>query len=136
MVKRFLPYLLLVAVAAFVSAAIFASDAPKISPDDAAVLVANGQAVLIDVREAAEWASTGVAAPALLLAKSDFDGAQTEWKPFLENIDQSKTVILYCRSGNRSGKIADVLAKQGFKVANAGGMNEWQKAGLPVRRVN
>lgn len=135
MVKRSLPFLLLVAAAALVSTTVFGSDARKISPEDAAALVANGQAVLIDVREAAEWTSTGVATPALLLAKSDFDGAQTEWKHFLADIDKSKTLILYCRSGRRSGILATALAARGYKALNGGGLKEWQEAGLPVRKV-
>ena len=112
----------------------FAADVAKITPVDAAKLVADGQAVLVDVREPSEWAETGVAAPAVLLAKSDFDGAQKDWKPFLEK-NAGKEIILYCRSGNRSGKVAAVLAEKGVKVANAGGMKDWADAGLPVRQV-
>ncbi len=121
---------LLVATASLV----FAADVQKISPADAAKLVADGKAVLVDVREAKEWAETGVAAPAVLLAKSDFDGAQTEWKPFLEK-NAGKEIILYCRTGHRAGIIATALAEKGMKVANAGGMKEWAGAGLPVRKI-
>jgi rhodanese-related sulfurtransferase len=112
----------------------FATDAPKIAPAEAAKLVADGKAVLVDVREASEWAETGVAAPAVLLAKSDFDGAQKEWKPFLEK-NAGKEIILYCRSGKRAGVIGAALAEKGVKVANAGGMKDWADAGLPVRRL-
>lgn len=121
--------------ALFATAAIaLAADVQKISPADAAKLVADGKAVLVDVREPSEWAETGVAAPALLLAKSDFDGAQKDWKPFLEK-NAGKEIILYCRSGNRSGKVAAALAEKGVKVANAGGFKDWAEAGLPVRKV-
>ena len=41
----------------------------KITPADAAKLVAAGKAVLVDVREPAEWAETGVATPAVLLVR-------------------------------------------------------------------
>jgi rhodanese-related sulfurtransferase len=120
---------------AFVATTIiaFAAEAPKILPTEAAKRVADGTAVLVDVREAAEWTETGVAAPAVLLAKSDFDGAQKEWKPFLEK-NAGKEIILYCRSGKRAGVIAAALAEKGLKVANAGGMKDWSDAGLPVRK--
>jgi rhodanese-related sulfurtransferase len=120
---------------AFVATTIIAiaAEAPKISPTEAAKRVADGKAVLVDVREAAEWTETGVAAPAVLLAKSDFDGAQKEWKPFLEK-NADKEIILYCRSGKRAGVIAAALAEKGLKVANAGGMKDWSDAGLPVRK--
>jgi rhodanese-related sulfurtransferase len=58
----------------------FAADAPKIAAKDAAKLVAEGKAVLVDCREPAEWKDGGVAAPAALLPKSDFDGEQKQWK--------------------------------------------------------
>jgi rhodanese-related sulfurtransferase len=111
-----------------------AAEVQKIAPADAAKLVADGKAVLVDVREPAEWAATGVAVPAVLLAKSDFDGAQKEWKPFLEK-NAGKEIILYCRTGNRSGKVATALAEKGLKVANAGGLKDWTDAGLPVRKI-
>ena len=100
----------------------------------AAKLVAEGKAVLVDCREPKEWAETGVAQPAVLLAKSDFDGAQTEWKAFLAK-NEGKEVILYCRSGNRAGIIAKALAEKGVNVANAGGLKDWTEAGLPTRKV-
>lgn len=110
-----------------------AADVTKIEPAAAAKLVTEGKAVLVDVREPAEWAETGVAAPALLLAKSDFDGPQTMWKPFLEK-NAGKEIILYCRSGNRSGIVAKALAEKGYKVSNAGAFKTWAEAGLPVRK--
>lgn len=119
---------------ALVCTTAFAADVAKLTPADAARLVAGGQAVLVDVREPAEWAETGVAAPAVLLPKSDFDGGQAQWKDFLAKTGD-KQLILYCRSGHRAGVIAAALAEKGRKVANAGGFKDWQAAGLPVRRV-
>lgn len=109
-----------------------AAEVAKISPADAARLVADGKALLVDVREPAEWAETGVAAPAVLLPKSDFDGAQKQWKGFLEKAGD-KQLILYCRSGRRSGAVAEALAEKGLNVVNAGGFKDWVAAGLPTR---
>ncbi len=122
-----------VGAAALSAGPAFAQDAAKEAPA-LAKLVADGKAVLVDVREPAEWAATGVAAPAVLLAKSDFDGAQKEWKPFLEK-NAGKEIILYCRSGHRAGVIGAALADKGVKVANAGGLKDWTDAGLPVRKI-
>lgn len=126
--------LLTLLTALFTTALMSAAEAPKITPAEAAKRVAEGKAVLVDVREASEWAETGVAAPAVLLAKSDFDGAQKDWKPFLEK-NAGKEIIVYCRSGSRSGKVAAALAEKGVKTANAGGFGEWEKAGLPTKKV-
>jgi len=116
------------------TAFMFAADAPKVSPADAAKRVAAGTAVLVDCREPSEWADTGVATPATLLAKSDFDGAQTDWKPFLEK-NAGKEIIVYCRSGSRAGAVAAALAEKGVKTSNAGGFKDWSAANLPTRQV-
>ena len=105
-----------------------------IKPAEAAALVAAQQAVLVDVREPAEWAESGVAAPAVLLPKSDFDADQKLWKEFLARTGD-RQILLYCRSGKRAGVIAAALAEKGHKVANAGGFKDWADAGLPVRPV-
>ena len=118
----------------FITTAAFAAEVQKIAPAEAAKLVAAGKAVLVDVREPREWAETGVARPAVLLAKSDFDGEQKEWKDFLAKVGD-KQVILYCRSGGRAGTVAAALAEKGVKTANAGGLKDWTGAGLPVRKV-
>jgi len=112
-----------------------AADAPKISSKDAARLVAEGKAVLVDCREPAEWKETGVAAPAVLLPKSDFDGDQKQWKEFLAK-NAGKQVLVYCRSGSRSGAVAAALAAKGVSAANAGNLKGWTDAGLPTRAAD
>jgi rhodanese-related sulfurtransferase len=110
------------------------AEVPAVSPADAAKLVAEGKAVIIDVREPSEWAESGVAAPAVLLPKSEFDAGQIgDWKGFLAKVGD-KQIITYCRSGRRSAAVAEALAKEGHKVGNAGGFKSWQDAGLPVRK--
>jgi molybdopterin/thiamine biosynthesis adenylyltransferase/rhodanese-related sulfurtransferase len=48
--------------------------------------------------------------------------------------DRSQRVVLYCRSGNRSGKAAREMSELGYEnVANVdGGILAWQEQGLPV----
>ncbi len=124
----------LVSLLSFIAPAAFGAEVPKISPIDAAQLVANGSAVLVDVREPAEWGETGVVTGAALLPKSDFDGDRKLWRDFLAQTGD-KQLILYCRSGKRAGTVAAELARQGRQVANAGGFKDWQDAGQPVRKI-
>tara|TARA_B100000767_G_C19471520_1_gene412324 strand:+ start:55 stop:420 length:366 start_codon:yes stop_codon:yes gene_type:complete len=47
-------------------------------------------------------------------------------KKAIKQIDKSKPVYLYCRSGNRSGKSAKLLNEKGFDVYNViGGYTQW-----------
>ena len=119
---------------AFLTAS-FAADATKMTPADAAKLVAEGKAVLVDCREPAEWADSGVAKPAALLPKSDFDGEQKKWKEFLA-ANRGKQVLVYCRSGGRAGAVAAALNKQGVTASSVGGLKDWTAAGLPTRKAD
>ena len=112
-----------------------AAEVAQLTPQAAAKLVAEGKAVLVDVREPTEWAETGVAAPAVLLPKSEFDaGLIGAWKDFLAKTG-NKQIILYCRSGKRAGALGAALAEKGFTVANAGGFQDWADAKLPTRKI-
>ncbi|HMD59913.1 MAG TPA: rhodanese-like domain-containing protein [Opitutaceae bacterium] len=102
-----------------------------VSPAEAARLVSDGKAALVDVREHAEWTG-GVAAPAHLLALSDLNGARAQWQSFLAS-HKERELILYCAAGSRSGSAAHTLAAEGFRTANLGGFSRWRDAGLPVR---
>ena len=117
----------------FARSAFAQSDIPRLSPAEAAAKVKAGEAVLIDVREPAEWES-GVAAPAYLLPLSDLRGSRSKWQHVLDSAKaDGKPLLLYCRSGNRSGQAAAALAKEGFTVANVGGFGDWTAAHLPTR---
>ena len=106
-----------------------ASAEGAVKPDQAAVLIKDKKDLqLIDVRTASEYAE-GHLANAKLIPLQDL--AQR-----LAEIDKSKPVLLYCRSGHRSGNALKVLQEKGYKNAShvEGGIIAWQAAGLPVAR--
>ncbi len=51
--------------------------------------------------------------------------------------DKSAKIVLYCRSGRMSDIAARELVRQGYtRVFNLeGGMIQWEKAGLPLKRL-
>ncbi|MGP4086530.1 MBL fold metallo-hydrolase [Streptomyces sp. KR55] len=86
-------------------------------------------AVLLDVREPAEWAAGH--APGAVPAPLSGLAAGGE----LPQSAQGRPVVAICRSGRRSREAADLLAARGVRVADvAGGMRAWAEAGLPVVR--
>lgn len=85
-------------------------------------------AILLDVRTPSETAG-GIIANAL---EGDISSAAFEKQ--ISNLDKSKPVFVYCRSGARSGRAMSIMKQQGFQeVYNlAGGIGAWQQAGFPV----
>lgn len=88
------------------------------------------EAVLIDVRERDEW-TAGHVAGATHIPLADLPTRLAE-------VPRDQPVLLFCRSGNRSGKATTFLRQQGYaQAANVeGGIIAWQGAGLPVTRGN
>ena len=82
--------------------------------------------VLIDVREQSEYDEVHI--PGITLIPLG------EVPQRLDEIPTDKTVIMTCRSGNRSGQATDFLRENGFdNVHNmSGGIGAWQAAGLEV----
>ena len=100
-----------------------------ISPADAASLIKEKKDLqLIDVRTPSEYAD-GHLAKAKLIPLQELEAR-------LGEIDKSKPVLLYCRSGHRSGNALKILVGKGYGQAKhlEGGINAWQAAGLPVTK--
>ncbi|MDX2147252.1 MAG: rhodanese-like domain-containing protein [Planctomycetota bacterium] len=102
----------------------------EIAPEEAARLLKQGQAVLVDVREADEHARESVDG-ARLMPLSRFSATQVA-----AQLPAGKSVIFHCRGGKRSMDAASQFlpAARGANVMSvAGGIEAWKKQGLPVR---
>jgi len=98
-----------------------------LTPVEAAALLQGSDVpLLIDVREESEWNEVHIPG-ALLIPLSQFVARQ-------EEIPAGRALIMQCRSGGRSGQAALALRTAGrTNVANlAGGITDWEAAGLPV----
>ncbi len=91
-------------------------------------IMGRNDVVLLDVREPEEYAAGHI--PGVQLIPMGTIPAR------LSDIPTDKTVIVTCRSGNRSGQITNFLRRNGFtRVHNMqGGILAWQRAGYPVER--
>ena len=103
---------------------------PSVSPAEATQLINRQDALVIDVREPAEFAAGHLlGAKNLPLARLAAPGADVAKR-------KDRPVIVYCDGSERASKAASALKKQGFaRVLNlAGGIKAWQDAGLPVEK--
>jgi len=97
---------------------------PAVVPTDAAERV-DGGAVLLDVREPDEW-TAGHAPSARWIPMGDLVARQAE-------LPTDRDIVVVCRVGSRSARVAAALRRAGYDAANlAGGMQAWAEAGLPV----
>ena len=83
---------------------------------------------LIDVRTQGEYAAGHLAQARLIPLQ--------ELETRLGEIDKSKPILLYCRTGHRSGQALKLLVGKGFPDVRhiEGGIVAWQAAGLPVSK--
>ncbi|MDH3251580.1 MAG: rhodanese-like domain-containing protein [Ignavibacteria bacterium] len=88
--------------------------------------------VLLDVRTSGEFYSeTGHLRGAILIPVQQLEQRMGELESY-----RGKTIIAYCRSGNRSGRATDMLLGKGFKAVNmTGGMLRWAAEGRPVEKT-
>ena len=125
-----LVYLLIAGLAVFFVIRLLFLARPGIDLTTAKAALKSGAAVLVDIREPAEW-TTGVARQAALLPYSDLRGARAQWRAFLAQ-QPGKQLLLYCHSGSRSGLAAAQLRAEGFDCVNTGSLRDWDRAGWPI----
>jgi rhodanese-related sulfurtransferase len=84
--------------------------------------------VILDVRTPQEFASGYIAGAVNL----DFKSA--DFPARLDELDKSKTYLVYCRTGGRSAKAMAMMKEKGFqRVYNLrGGITRWKADHLPV----
>jgi rhodanese-related sulfurtransferase len=82
-------------------------------------------AVVLDVREPAEWAEGHIPGATLI--------PLGELARRVSELPNDETIVVICRSGNRSAQGRDLLLAAGYEATSVdGGMTAWRAAGLPV----
>lgn len=102
----------------------------RVEPQEAVLKMNHEDAIVLDVREAAEYAQ-GHIPRARHIPLGELARRIGELEKF-----KDKPIIVACRSGHRSAGACGILAKHGFgNVYNlAGGMIAWEAANLPVEK--
>lgn len=103
---------------------------PQLGPHAATQLMNSEDALVLDVREDAEY-KQGHLANAVHIPLGQLNQRVKELDKY-----RGRNVVAYCRTGNRSNTAASLLRRQGFDtVFNlAGGIVAWQNANLPVTK--
>lgn len=109
----------------------------NVGNDEFRQLMSRGLAV-VDVRTAGEWRQTGVVPGSQLITLFDEQG-QSDPAAWLAAVDKvvapGQPVVFICRSGNRSGKAAQLLQQrypQRLIYNVREGITSWARAGQPV----
>ena len=110
---------------------------PRISPKDAAALIAGGNVLVVDVRDGTELQATGKVQGAVHASRGMLEFRADPESPYHDKaFDRTKTVIVYCASGGRSALADKTLQDMGYKdVRNLGGFKDWVESGGLVEKI-
>ena len=99
-----------------------------VDTNGAVSLMDDDELLIIDVREEKERKAG--------FLSNDLNIPMGQVKAKMDSLDKSKNYLVYCKSGTRSDRIADILSKNDFQKVSSlkGGFNAWLKADLPIQR--
>jgi rhodanese-related sulfurtransferase len=109
---------------------------PKITPAEVQDIVAKGNALVVDVRDAPEVEASGKVAGALHVSRGMLEFRADPASPYYNAaFSPEKTIVLYCASGGRSALAGKLLKDMGYgKVFNLGAFKDWAESGGAVER--
>jgi len=107
---------------------------PKITPAQAQEIIAEGNALIVDVRDGPEVEQSGKVAGAVHVTRGMLEFRADPESPYHDqNFAKDKTVIVYCASGGRAALGGQALKELGYgEVYNLGAFKDWAEAGGAV----
>ena len=99
-----------------------------VDTNGAVSLMDDDDLIILDVREEKERK--------IGFLSNDINIPMGQVKTKMDTLDKSKNILVYCKSGTRSDRIADILSKNNFQKVSSlkGGFNAWLKADLPIEK--
>lgn len=103
---------------------------PRVDATEATRLINREDALVVDVREPAEFANGRI------LGARNIPLSQLEARAADLQKHKTRPIILSCETGKRSDTAVSVLKAKGFEraVNLTGGLVAWKQAGLPVEK--
>ncbi len=107
---------------------------PRFTPAQARDMIAKGNALVVDVRDAPEVERSGKVAGAVHVSRGMLEfRADPESTYHDKSFAKDKTLIVYCASGGRSALSGKALKDMGYtKVYNLGAFKDWAESGGAV----
>ena len=104
---------------------------PRITPAQARDMIAQGNALIVDVRDALEVEKSGKIAGAVNVSRGLLEFfADPDSPSHNKSFAKDKNVIVYCGSGGRAALSGKVLKDMGYeRVYNLGGFKDWAESG-------
>ena len=109
---------------------------PKITPAQAQAIMAKGNTLMVDVRDAPELANSGKVAGAVHVSRGMLEfRADPESSYYDKSFVPEKTLIMYCASGLRATLAGKVLKDMGYReVYNLGAFKDWAESGGSIEK--
>jgi rhodanese-related sulfurtransferase len=107
---------------------------PRIAQAEAAQLIADGKALVVDVRDAPELAAAGKVKGAKHVSRGMLEFRADPESPYHDPaFARERTVIVYCASGGRAALAGQTLQELGYRdVRNLGAFKDWLEGGGAV----
>jgi rhodanese-related sulfurtransferase len=104
---------------------------PRITPAQARDMIAQGNTLVLDVRDAPELQQSGKVARALHVPRGMLEFRADPESPYYDkHFSKEKTLITYCASGGRAALAGKTLKDMGYeRVYNLGGFKDWAESG-------
>jgi rhodanese-related sulfurtransferase len=109
---------------------------PRITPAQARDMIAQGNTLIVDVRDALEVEKSGKIAGAVNVSRGLLEfRADPDSPSHDKSFTKDRDVIVYCGSGGRAALSGKVLKDMGYeRVYNLGGFKDWAESGGAVEK--
>ena len=108
----------------------------KITPAEAREMIAKGNTLVVDVRDAPELEKSGKIAGAVHHSRGMLEFRADPDSPYYDkNFVKDKSIVVYCASGGRAALAGKVLKDMGYtQVYNMGAFKDWAESGGAVEK--
>lgn len=109
---------------------------PKTTRDEARKLIADGNALVVDVRDAPEVQASGKVKGAVNVSRGMLEFRADADTPYHNpEFRKDRPIIVYCASGGRSALSGKVLQDMGYeRVYNLGAFKDWAENGGEIEK--